>query len=336
MLSSDDGENDVFFDSVDLSSQESIVAKEEPGCSKLEYEIWMNEPPSVKERRESFLRKMGLAEFDSAKSGSVEMEMESGASSKMMGLQRLLECSGAASSSCISSSSYIEENLGCCRREGDNQANLMQNELDRNLQDKLNLVSIQEAVRIISPSATDSSQREVEAPVEECGNSHEGRKKKESWWKQFINKKRRGGKVVFEGSKPDTEILKQNRMKVQQNSKRCMEFAALCNGQEIHAHKGFIRAMKFSPDGQYLATGGEDGVVCIWCVTLTDASCNYLPAEGSFDSKLKKIKSGYRVIFPDKGFQIEESPLQEFHGHSSDVLDLAWSNSNVSAETLLI
>ncbi|KAH0969665.1 hypothetical protein GBA52_028457 [Prunus armeniaca] len=90
MLSSDDGENDVFFDSVDLSSQESIVAKEEPGCSKLEYEIWMNEPPSVKERRESFLRKMGLAEFDSAKCGSVEMEMESGASSKMMGLQRLL------------------------------------------------------------------------------------------------------------------------------------------------------------------------------------------------------------------------------------------------------
>ncbi|KAL6276811.1 hypothetical protein ACE6H2_020412 [Prunus campanulata] len=329
MLSSDDGENDVFFDSVDLSSQESIVAKEEPGCSKLEYEIWMNEPPSVKERRESFLRKMGLAEFDSAKCGSVEMEMESGASSKMMGLQRLLECSGAASSSCISSSSYIEENLGCCRSEGDNQANLMQNELDRNLQDKLNLVSIQEAVHIISPSATDSSQREVEAPVEECGNSHEGRKKKESWWKQFINKKkRRGGKVVFEGSKPDTEILKQNRMKVQQNSKRCMEFAALCNGQEIHAHKGFIRAMKFSPDGQYLATGGEDGVVRIWCVTLTDASCNYLPAEGSFDSKLKKIKSGYRVIFPDKGFQIEESPLQEFHGHSSDVLDLAWSNSN--------
>ncbi|KAM1631450.1 hypothetical protein ACFX2K_019466 [Malus domestica] len=112
------------------------------------------------------------------------------------------------------------------------------------------------------------------------------------WWKQFINKrKRKGGKVVSEVSKPDTEILKQFRMK-------------------------------------YLATGGEDGVVRIWHVTLVDASSNYLTPQGIFDSKLKKIKYGFQVIFPEKGFRIQESPLQEFHGHSSDVLDLAWSNSN--------
>ncbi|KAH0969664.1 hypothetical protein GBA52_028456 [Prunus armeniaca] len=84
-------------------------------------------------------------------------------------------------------------------------------------------------------------------------------------------------------------------MKVQQNSKRCMEFAALCNGQEIHAHKGL---------------------------------------KATLIANLKKIKSGYRVIFPDKGFRIEESPLQEFHGHSSDVLDLAWSNSNALATSM--
>lgn len=328
MLSSDEGEKDLFFDSAEyLSSEESVVAKEELGCSKLEYEIWVNEPPSVKERRESFLRQMGLAE-----SGSMEMEMDFGPSSEMMGLERLSGSSGASSSSCNSSSGHIEENLSFQSREGDNQANFMYDELNRDLRDKSKLVSIRESVQV-STSGRDCSereacsQRETEASGEECENS-EGRKKKRSWWKQFINKsKRRGGKVV---SKPETEVFKENRMMAQQNSKRYMEFAALCTGQEIHAHSGFIWTMKFSPDGQYLATGGEDGVVRIWRVTLADASCNYLMAQGNLDRRLKKIKSGCQVIFPDNSFRIEESPLQEFLGHSSDVLDLAWSNSNVS------
>jgi hypothetical protein len=36
------------------------------------------------------------------------------------------------------------------------------------------------------------------------------------------------------------------------------------------------------------------------------------------------------VVIPEKVFQIEETPLQEFHGHTSEILDLAWSDSNVS------
>ncbi|KAL6225407.1 hypothetical protein ACLB2K_004257 [Fragaria x ananassa] len=339
MLIADEGEKDLFFDSAEyLSSEESVVAKENLECSKLEYEIWVNEPPSVKERRESFLRQMGLAESGSTKFGSVEMERDVGTSSEMMGLERLSECNGAASSSCSSSSSQIEEYLGFHSREGNNQANFMCDEFDRGLQDKSNLVSILESVQV-STSGSDCSQREtcseretshreIEATEEECESSKEGHKKKRSWWKQFINKsKRRVGKVVSEVSKLDTEVSKQNKMMVKQNSKRYMEFAALCTGQEIQAHNGFIWTMKFSPDGQYLATGGEDGVVRIWRVT-ADASCNYLMAQGNLDSKLKKIKSGCRVIFPDNSFRIEESPLQEFLGHTSDVLDLAWSNSN--------
>lgn len=338
MLSSDEGEKDLFFDSAEyLSSEESVVAKEELGCGKLEYEIWVNEPPSVKERRESFLRQMGLAESGSTKFCSMEMEMEMdfGPSSEMMGLERLSGSSGASSSSCNSSSGHIEENSSFQSREGDNQANFMYDELNRDLRDKSKCVSIRESVQV-STSGRDCSeretcsQRETEATGEECENS-EGRKKKRSWWKQFINRsKRRGGKVVSEVSKPETEVFKENRMMARQNSKRYMEFAALCTGQEIHAHSGFIWTMKFSPDGQYLATGGEDGVVRIWRVTLADASCNYLMAQGNLDRKLKKIKSGCQVIFPDNSFRIEESPLQEFLGHSSDVLDLAWSNSNVS------
>ncbi|RXH75762.1 hypothetical protein DVH24_039461 [Malus domestica] len=130
MLSSDDEENDVFFDSEDLSPARSHVVKEE-------YEIWMNEPPSVKERRKIFLRKMDLAEF-----ASVEI--------------------GASPSSCISSSSHhLEEDLGVYTREGDNQANFMSWLASNSyIQGSSNLVLTHNAVHIVSPSATDPSRRD--------------------------------------------------------------------------------------------------------------------------------------------------------------------------------
>uniref|UniRef100_A0A2N9HVI1 Uncharacterized protein n=1 Tax=Fagus sylvatica TaxID=28930 RepID=A0A2N9HVI1_FAGSY len=89
-------------------------------------------------------------------------------------------------------------------------------------------------------------------------------------------------------------------------------------------------------DGQYLASGGEDGVVCIWRVTSADASYKDLMVEGNSGIKVKGGKSAFggiktshaSILIPDKVFHIEESPLQEFYGHSSDVLDLSWSNSN--------
>ena len=97
--------------------------------------------------------------------------------------------------------------------------------------------------------------------------------------------------------------------------------------------------MKFSPCGQYLASGGEDGVVCIWRVTSLDKSSICSTTEDSTsNSKVECDNSSPRnkhssqpfIFLPNSIFQIEESPLQEFFGHSSDVLDLAWSNSDVS------
>ncbi|XVF17042.1 hypothetical protein REPUB_Repub10bG0082700 [Reevesia pubescens] len=60
-------------------------------------------------------------------------------------------------------------------------------------------------------------------------------------------------------------------------------------------------------------------------------------AEGSLVRKMDKGKSGFGrkklihspVVIPNKFFQIEESPMQKFHGHASDVLDLAWSSTNL-------
>lgn len=316
MRSSNEDEYDVFFDSADrLSSVESNLVEEELRCSNLDYQIWVNEPQSVKERRESFLRGMGLAEFASSMICSRDMEMDVGCSSKIMGLDRLRECSGAASSS--------------CRDEGDDKANFIGNELYGNQQNETKMVFTRE----------ECAEREAEIHVEDCRSCHENRKKMRNWWKRFVNKRKGGcNTVMTDASSPGRETPKSAKIQVQQNNKRCLEFTAPYIGQEIHAHKGFIWTMKFSPDGQYLASGGEDGVVRVWRVKVADASSDYLAAGGNFCSKLKEGKSSFRrkhpvhasVIFPDKVFQIHESPLQEFHGHSSDVLDLAWSNSNVS------
>uniref|UniRef100_A0A0A8YP34 Uncharacterized protein n=1 Tax=Arundo donax TaxID=35708 RepID=A0A0A8YP34_ARUDO len=147
------------------------------------------------------------------------------------------------------------------------------------------------------------------------------------------------------------------RVKVRSYRKWSKEFSAVYQGQVIKAHDGAILTMKFSPDGQYLATGGEDRVVRVWGVTqsedckipMDDPSCVYLKAHGksglapvNVDSEKKCKVKGMKqsaesacVVIPTMVFQISEEPLHQFHGHFGDVLDLSWSNNKhlLSAST---
>ncbi|XWS33178.1 hypothetical protein CRYUN_Cryun22dG0057300 [Craigia yunnanensis] len=311
MLSSVNGENDVFFDSLDcLSVEEPVLAKEELEGGKLEYEIWMKEPRSVKERRESFLFGMDLVEF--AKS------------SRIKDLERITECSNPVPSSLFSSVNNGEGSTACCDREMPCEANLL---LDESEQEQ----------NVALESEKGFEQKETQAHLDECENAKFNRKKFKKWWKNFLSM-RKGGESMRASkvSKPSIKVHKTNKMMVQPNKKGYMEFIAFYMGQEIQAHKGVIWTMKFSPDGQYLASGGEDGVVRIWRVTSTDASSKPFMAEGNLGRKMDEGKSGFGrkksidspVVIPNKIFQIEESPMQEFQGHSSDVLDLAWSSTN--------
>ncbi|KAG7656892.1 WD40 repeat [Arabidopsis suecica] len=115
-----------------------------------------------------------------------------------------------------------------------------------------------------------------------------------------------------------------SKVKVKTNKKSHVELSAAYMVQKINGHKGKIWTLKFSPDGKYLATGGEDGVVKIWRITLSDSLL------ASFLRQQEPInQQAALVLFPQKAFHIEETPFQELYGHTGDVLDLAWSDSNL-------
>ncbi|KAJ7956990.1 WD repeat-containing protein 44 [Quillaja saponaria] len=337
MLSSNGGEFDTFFDSVEcLSSKESVIAKEELGSDRFGYQIWMNEPQSVKERRENFLQGMGLADIYSSNICSQETVTSVGASSKMMGLERLRACSGAVSGACtVPTRDSAAEGLVRFVEEVTCEANVMFDELERFPEDKADVASSR---KVYDQSSSDQERRQREADAqEEFQNLDMGKKKMRSWWKSFVHKRKvGGGKVTSVLSNPNVDTFRIDRIKVRHNKKRWTEFSGVYIGQEIRAHKGLIWTMKFSPNGQFLASGGEDGIVRIWCVKslamssncLTDA--DNLSRQKEQNSCSRKNKPSHSsVVLPNKVVQIDESPLQEFHGHSGDVLDLAWSNSNL-------
>ncbi|KAJ4951551.1 hypothetical protein NE237_028383 [Protea cynaroides] len=319
MSSLDVESEDVFFDSLDsvrpfdsTSWDDSVSVSSELDFSQAEYEIWKNEPGSIRERRERFLGSMGFSEFAVSRRGysqEIDMDASCNSSSEIAGLERITECSGTVSRLWASCGDGPAEDLICHGRENDAGTEPVDHELDS------------------------SATKEVASPRKVNMN------RMKSLWKNLTVKKKGGeamDKADDSGSSPRTP--RTNGLQVRHNGKRFMELTGLYMGQEIQAHRGFISTMKFSPDGCYLASGGEDGVVRIWRVTSTDASCKYVTAEGS--SKFRSIVKGGKlvlgrknsnpasVVIPKKIFNVEESPVQEFHGHVGDVLDLSWSKSN--------
>lgn len=155
------------------------------------------------------------------------------------------------------------------------------------------------------------------------------------------------------------------RMKVRQYGKSHKELSGLFLNQEIQAHSGSIWTIKFSLDGRYLASAGEDCVIHAWQVleherkpdllmdvtgeenlngnTLPSAISNGSPVvllsgqctEGSSSERKRRAKdfggrkslNSQNLKVPEQVFALSERPICSFIGHLDDVLDLSWSKS---------
>jgi len=74
----------------------------------------------------------------------------------------------------------------------------------------------------------------------------------------------KGGALRVEENTVIPSWKQPQKVKVKLRRKSMKELSDLHMGQEIQAHQGAIWTMKFCPDGQYLASAGQDRVVHVW------------------------------------------------------------------------
>ncbi|KVI04598.1 G-protein beta WD-40 repeat-containing protein [Cynara cardunculus var. scolymus] len=354
MVSLSEDEECRFFDAQDTiigsldSLPDPISETDEPSIHGVhnhdfQYRIWANAPISVHQRKNSFLRFMGL----SSDAKILEQNTIDDDLLKKETHDRMMQISGTVlripleEDSLSSAVSRIQDSNG--------STNCKEEEVDgHNILTRLEVVS--------SPSVQKLVDRHIKVAdtMAKTMNRVKG---------QFLCRLRSMACIVHKEGRSDgfgsQEVgsrhwPKVQRVKVRHSGKRLKELSAVFIGQDIQAHKGSILTMKFSLDGQYLASAGEDAVVRVWQVVEdersndidipdVDPSCLYFTVNNlselapltvakqkiSMLKSLRKTKNSACIIFPPKVFRILEKPVHEFHGHKGEVLDLSWSRDNL-------
>lgn len=359
MVSLNQDEEYRFFDAQDtIASVSDSVSKfqDTPACNHdsvlngFKYDVWVKTPTSVQDRKNQFLKLMSLSlddEIQSYDSGGFDNRIME-ASDAVLRSPIYEEMSSSTSS--VSDSSRIivsRENFVCrgksfdcgksCKEEEGGCNSLIHKEIDS------------------SPLV----QKLVERQIKVAGTMARTMNRVKSQWLSRLRSMtcvvdRQGRCDGMGDGAGQVRRSRVQRVKVRQNKKRLKELSAVFIGQDIQAHQGSILSMKFSHDGRYLATAGEDGVVRVWQVVEDerlndvdipdiDPSCIYftmnhlselapLMAEKQKMSMLKNLRrtpDSACVIVPPKVFRILEKSVHEFHGHDGEVLDLSWSNDNL-------
>ncbi|XP_059629000.1 WD repeat-containing protein YMR102C [Cornus florida] len=387
MGSLSDDEEYQFFDAHDdiatvhecPESSDSSCESDNSASNSFGYDMWTGSPQSVQERRSNFLNWMGqnsdwIGAVNSTEMGGDLLKGEIDRITKRSGsLLRTPSFEDEFSSSRSSVSSWSKDVFELSEESGSNMCRignsdgLAGRDVDKLGQDyKQHKLSVMGSEQLVpaeefdntsgsSASAKQLTQREAEVDCNSSGMMNRG---KNRWLSRLrfmtciMNGQGKANNLRLNASDPIRGARVQ-RVRVHHYRKRSKELSALFMGQEIQAHKGSILTMKFSLDGQYLASAGEDGIVRVWQVVEDersnevdipdiDPSCIYFTVNhlselapvivekekmGVLKSLRKKTDSAC-VIFPPKVFRILEKPLHEFRGHSGEILDLSWSKNN--------
>ncbi|XP_011024872.1 PREDICTED: WD repeat-containing protein 44-like isoform X3 [Populus euphratica] len=350
--------------------------------SSLHHELWIKSLGSVQEHRSKFFDLMGIGlnengnrnlEALSPEGESDRIPESSGAvlrkscfEDEFCSTRSMMSCWSNGESS-LSAELGLLGNFVC--REGDSGGGMMceGDELGQDVKanegcevDSEQSVPAEESENISesSPSFQKPMRNEVGEPNTMVDTP---RRLKKGWLSRIrsisciVYSLREADKLRHDDDDDDDTLLRYRvqRVKVHRYGKRIKELSALYKGQDIQAHEGSILTMKFSPDGQYLASAGEDGVVRVWQVLESersneldipeiDPSCIYFTVNQLSELKpllvekgktakmrsMRKTSDSACVIFPPKVFRILEKPLHEFHGHREEILDLSWSKNN--------
>ena len=86
-------------------------------------------------------------------------------------------------------------------------------------------------------------------------------------------------------------------------------------------HRGPVWKMKFSCDGKYFATAGQDNKLIIWTVGIT-SSIDDVSADVMDEGEEAKPKMAQQSTF------ISPTPHRIFNDHSNDIVDIDWSRMN--------
>ncbi|XP_037496216.1 uncharacterized protein LOC105642821 isoform X2 [Jatropha curcas] len=360
-----------------LESDHGVVVS---SPSVFSYEVWIKNLDSIHERRNKFLKLMGFnvdetVAHDPVNACSQEGEVET---------DRMTEHSGSvlrsssfddrfssshSSMSCWSSNTLelldgaLEENFECRIRNLDNGSEFIVDELGQDVMSgrirevgSNRLLTVAEFERNLGLSPL--VQQAMRRNAEEASDLRTARKKvKRGWLRRLgavaciVDRQLYAEGINYNGQYSLSRARAQ-MVRVRSYKKRFKELSALYMGQEVAAHEGSILTMKFSPDGQYLASAGEDGIVRVWQVIESERSDEFgrldidpshvyftvnshsevvpLHADKEKNSKFKDLRKNSHsacVILPQKIFQISEKPIHEFYGHRGEVLDLSWSKN---------
>ncbi|DBA73535.1 TPA: WD repeat-containing protein 44, variant 3 [Trebouxia sp. C0004] len=140
--------------------------------------------------------------------------------------------------------------------------------------------------------------------------------------------------------------------KVMLHKKGSKQYTNLAVVQELYAHTGVIWCMKFSKNGKYVATAGQDGVIRVWEVitqrgqrapqnsynnesgivfghdTSSGNHANGVESNGGAgpfrqQPDASTMYEGYSSSCP----VLKAQPYRVYQGHKQDVLELCWSKS---------